>query len=730
MANTSDAGVEALRRLKATEPPLFLAPNPALSEAARTASQYLFSSLNPFSPKSPLDQLLVDGFDAEQIWQQIDLQTQPLLSTLRRRVKQLVENPEEISQLKVPSEGGNKKEENILDEWEEESDGFDEELDEEEEEDEEDEEKEGEGEEDEEEEEEEEMEDEEEEEENEEGGGIEDKFLKIDELTKYLEKEEEDFENGEADREGEEEDDDEGESDEEGDFGIGDDDDEDEDEETEGIENARCLFLSLLLNGGHGGAMADLGGGFAKKRHRIAVAWRVWDGGAMAAVAVMAGWRKWRDFAWFLSAPLCPSRTSASSLTPPHPAAAATGDTRSPHTQPPPPATPLTRRRRLTSRRAPARHELRRRTAFLLSREEDEEAEEDEEDKLADGFSLYLFAGFIFLFVPVRYEDFFGGKKERGSKRKAQALQESDYSDEDDMELDKQTKGTASAHEKQLEKIQSKIEQMEKANIEQKAWTMQGEVTAAKRPKNSALEVDLDFEHNVRPAPVITEEVTASIEDIIKKRIIEGHFNDVQRVPKLPPKGPREVKELDDNKSKQGLAEIYEQEYVQKTDPTSAPLSFKDEQKNEASMLFKRLCLKLDALSHFNFAPKPVIEDMSIQANVPALAMEEIAPVAVSDAAMLAPEEVFDGKGDIKEETELTKAERKRRRANKKRKFKAEAVKRTNKKAQEGAIRRQVNGNFFIYLFCTRVNNNSIFYMIVHRSCTTNNKFKGKPMAK
>jgi len=47
------------------------------------------------------------------------------------------------------------------------------------------------------------------------------------------------------------------------------------------------------------------------------------------------------------------------------------------------------------------------------------------------------------------------------------------------------------------------------------------QVTAAKRPKNSALEVDLDFEHNVRPAPVITEEVTASIEDMIKKRIIE-----------------------------------------------------------------------------------------------------------------------------------------------------------------------------------------------------------------
>ncbi|BAT76074.1 hypothetical protein VIGAN_01403200 [Vigna angularis var. angularis] len=526
MVNASDAGVEALRRLKATDTHLWLAPNVELSEAARTASQYLFSTLKPFSPKTPLDQLLVEGFDAEQIWQQIDLQSQPLLSTLRRRLKQLAENPEEISQLKVLSESGNKVEEKSRDEWEGDSDGFDEELDEEEEEEEE-------GDEDEEEQGEEEgMEEDEEdevgdEEDNEEGGGIEDKFLKIDELAKYLDKEEEDFQNAEADREGEEEDDDE-ESDEDDDFGSGDEDD--VDEEAEDMENAR-------------------------------------------------------------------------------------------------------------------------------------------------------------------YEDFFGGKKERGSKRKAQVLRESKYSeDEGDIEFDNEKKRTASGHEKELEKIQSKIEQMEKANIEPKTWIMQGEVTAAKRPKNSALEVDLDFEHNVRPTPVITEEVTASIEDMIKNRIIEGLFNDVQRLPKLPSKVPREVKELDDNKSKQGLAEIYEQEYVQKTDPTSAPLSFKDEQKNEATMLFKRLCLKLDALSHFNFAPKPVIEDMSIQVNVPALAMEEIAPVAVSDAAMLAPEEVFDGKGDIKEEVELTQAERKRRRANKKRKFKEEAVKKTKKKTQEGAIHSQVNG--------------------------------------
>ncbi|CAG7884690.1 unnamed protein product [Brassica rapa] len=55
-------------------------------------------------------------------------------------------------------------------------------------------------------------------------------------------------------------------------------------------------------------------------------------------------------------------------------------------------------------------------------------------------------------------------------------------------------------------------------NIRDHDWER---VTATKRPKNSALEVDLDFEHNARPPLIITEEVTASLEDMIKSRIIE-----------------------------------------------------------------------------------------------------------------------------------------------------------------------------------------------------------------
>lgn len=62
--------------------------------------------------------------------------------------------------------------------------------------------------------------------------------------------------------------------------------------------------------------------------------------------------------------------------------------------------------------------------------------------------------------------------------------------------------------------------------------------------------------------PVVTQDFTLSIEDIIKKRIKEESWDDVIR--KIPPDSkkfkPKKVVELDQEKSKIGLAEIYEQE--------------------------------------------------------------------------------------------------------------------------------------------------------------------------
>jgi U3 small nucleolar ribonucleoprotein component len=55
----------------------------------------------------------------------------------------------------------------------------------------------------------------------------------------------------------------------------------------------------------------------------------------------------------------------------------------------------------------------------------------------------------------------------------------------------------------------------------------------------------------------------------------------------------------------------------------------------EARSLTRLLFAKLDALSHFQYAPKPVLEDLAVRADVPALAMEEVAPQARAQSPAL-----------------------------------------------------------------------------------------------
>ena len=58
------------------------------------------------------------------------------------------------------------------------------------------------------------------------------------------------------------------------------------------------------------------------------------------------------------------------------------------------------------------------------------------------------------------------------------------------------------------------------------------------------------------------------------------------------------------------------------------------------------LCGKLDALSHFHYAPKPVLEELAVRSDIAAVLMEEAAPVAVSTASMRLPGEVFKSKDE------------------------------------------------------------------------------------
>lgn len=69
--------------------------------------------------------------------------------------------------------------------------------------------------------------------------------------------------------------------------------------------------------------------------------------------------------------------------------------------------------------------------------------------------------------------------------------------------------------------IAQEIAILEDENVADKPWELMGEANAKRRPENSLLETDLDFEQAAKPTPVITEEVTKSLEDLIKSRILE-----------------------------------------------------------------------------------------------------------------------------------------------------------------------------------------------------------------
>ena len=242
-------------------------------------------------------------------------------------------------------------------------------------------------------------------------------------------------------------------------------------------------------------------------------------------------------------------------------------------------------------------------------------------------------------------------------------------------------KGPRSAFQRQQEALAKQIDKLEKEAIGEKSWILKGEADAKDRPMNSALETDLEFEHVMAPAPVISAEITQKLEDIIKKRIIEGRFDDVERVQPVEERERKELPQLDDTKSTKGLGDIYADEYMkqkvgvalgEKEDPVVA----------EVKKLWALLSYRLDALSRTGFIEEPKDIEERIDRDLAARAAGNVVPSTFKEDDGLAPEEIFVGGGGkggqrgsaagfLKADEELTKEERKAGRAKRKRKSKA-----------------------------------------------------------
>lgn len=221
-----------------------------------------------------------------------------------------------------------------------------------------------------------------------------------------------------------------------------------------------------------------------------------------------------------------------------------------------------------------------------------------------------------------------------------------------------------SAHERRQAKLAEEIRKLEAASVAKREWTLSGEAAAVDRPLNSLLEEDLEFEHVGKPVPVITPEVTEGIEDMIKRRILAQQFDEVLRrrpdVDGVPNGTRRGMVELDDSKPNKSLAEVYEEEHVKNTNPDTY-VSQSDEklqrEEKEIQAMWGDLSSKLDALSSWQYRPKPTAPTVSVVADVAAVAMEDAQPTTASaitgESSRMAPQEVYKAGAATAEQGEI-----------------------------------------------------------------------------
>ena len=313
--------------------------------------------------------------------------------------------------------------------------------------------------------------------------------------------------------------------------------------------------------------------------------------------------------------------------------------------------------------------------------EEDLEDESDDEDggnlqEDLDEFGLDLTANDVY------YKDFFAPPQKKGrtgNQRKPRIFPKPSRPDDADMERaendarrdlfddlsDKEDsddalsdvsagnpKSRRSAHDRRQAKVAEEIRKLEGELVAKRAWTLAGEAKAVDRPVNSLLEEDLDFEHVGKMVPVMTEEVSESIEELIKRRILAHEFDEVlrRRPDNLgnPHDARRGLVDVEDTKGKQSLAEIYEEEHVKNANP-DAYVSQADEKlhrdEEEIKNMWKEISGRLDALSSWHYKPKPAAPTLTVVADVATVAMEDAQPTTAQGVAggesMIAPQEVY-----------------------------------------------------------------------------------------
>lgn len=232
-------------------------------------------------------------------------------------------------------------------------------------------------------------------------------------------------------------------------------------------------------------------------------------------------------------------------------------------------------------------------------------------------------------------------------------FEDADVENED--ETNKENGKKLSTFEKEQLEIQKQIKQLEEEAVAEKKWALKGEVKAKDRPDDALLTEDLEFERTAKPVPVITTEVTETLEEMIRKRIQEFNFDDLQRrtVNDFAKRGQRQKVEISDVKSSKSLAELYADDYQGVSEEADISEELQKSH-GEITELFNIISYKLDALSSAHFIPRPTQKSLEVRVETAAITMEDAQPLSMSSASTLAPQEIYKaGKADNDSEIRL-----------------------------------------------------------------------------
>jgi U3 small nucleolar RNA-associated protein MPP10 len=249
--------------------------------------------------------------------------------------------------------------------------------------------------------------------------------------------------------------------------------------------------------------------------------------------------------------------------------------------------------------------------------EDDEELEEEEElmEGGEDG--------------EAKYDDFF----DKPAKKTGKGNEEDDEVNDEEIEnnifdiedkmYNKDTDGLQENYDYINENVTQTIDEIEQKMMDKKKWHMKGEVTSKQRPKNSLLENYLDFQVSIKPPPIPTEEYSETIEKLIRMRIKDDLFDDPVRKETVSLNKKTNQIELDFEKSKKGLGELYEEDYSKKV----LKVASEGEEaavKNEVDQLCTKLYNIFDKLTNNSFVSGVRNTEMKVITNIPSIQLEEI----------------------------------------------------------------------------------------------------------